>query len=177
MRRQRNMAHMKEQIKTPEKELNTMEISNLSDAEFKTLVIKMLKELSEDLSSIKKIQSEMKDPLIDIKSNLSQTQSPSITWLCFKNSICWYDRFCTISTLTKFNHVHSSSQPFKSSRFVYTGGGKSRFISVYAKHRVYSGVIINYCIIFHMNNHKPTFVPPCISMSLTFRTVVYVYNL
>ena len=60
MRRQRNMAHMKEQIKTPEKELNKMEISNLSDAEFKTLVIKMLKEFSEDLNSIKKIQSEKK---------------------------------------------------------------------------------------------------------------------
>ena len=29
------MAQMKEQIKTPEKELNKMEISNLSDAEFK----------------------------------------------------------------------------------------------------------------------------------------------
>ena len=29
---------MKEQIKTPEKELNEMEISNLSDTEFKTLV-------------------------------------------------------------------------------------------------------------------------------------------
>ena len=61
MRKQRNMAQMKEQIKTPEKELNKMEISNLSDVEFKTLVIRMLKELSEDLSSIKKIQSEMKD--------------------------------------------------------------------------------------------------------------------
>ena len=43
---QRNMAQMKEQIKTPEKELNEMEISNLSDAEFKTLVRRMLKELS-----------------------------------------------------------------------------------------------------------------------------------
>ena len=30
-RRQRNMAQMKGQIKTPEKELNEMEISNLSD--------------------------------------------------------------------------------------------------------------------------------------------------
>ena len=58
------MAQMKEQIKTPEKELNKMEISNLSDAELKTLVIKMLKDLSKDLSSIKKIQSEMKDTLI-----------------------------------------------------------------------------------------------------------------
>ena len=48
------MAQMKEQIKTPEKELNEMEISNLSDAEFKTLFIQLLKELSEDVSSIKK---------------------------------------------------------------------------------------------------------------------------
>ena len=47
-----------------------MEINNLSDVEFKTLVISMLKELSEDLSSVKKIQSEMKDTLIDIKNNL-----------------------------------------------------------------------------------------------------------
>ena len=39
------MAQMKEQIKTPEKEVNEMEISNLSDAEFKILVIKVLKEL------------------------------------------------------------------------------------------------------------------------------------
>ena len=55
MRRQRNTAQMKEQIKTPEKELNEMEISNLSDAEFKTLTIGMLKEFSENLNSIKKI--------------------------------------------------------------------------------------------------------------------------
>ena len=45
------MAHMKEQIKTPEKELNEREISNLSDAEFKPLVIRMLRELSEDLTA------------------------------------------------------------------------------------------------------------------------------
>ena len=67
MRRQRNMAQMKGQIKTPQKELNEMEISNLSDAKFKTLVIRMLTELSEDLNSIKRIQSEMKDSLIEIK--------------------------------------------------------------------------------------------------------------
>ena len=38
---------MKEQIKTPEKELSNEEIDNLSDAEFKTLVIRMLTELIE----------------------------------------------------------------------------------------------------------------------------------
>ena len=63
------MAQMKEQIKTLEKELNKMKINNLLDAEFITLVIKMLKGLSEDLSSIKKTQSEMKDTLIEIKNN------------------------------------------------------------------------------------------------------------
>ena len=61
---------MKEQIKTPERELSKMEISNLSDAEFKTLVIRMLKELSEDISSIKKTYSETNDTLIEMKNNL-----------------------------------------------------------------------------------------------------------
>ena len=46
IRRQKNMTQMKEKIKTPEKELNEMDVSNLSDAEFKTLVIRMLKEIS-----------------------------------------------------------------------------------------------------------------------------------
>ena len=47
-----------------------MEVRNLSDAEFKTLVIKMLKELSENHNSVKKIQSEMKNTLIEIRKNL-----------------------------------------------------------------------------------------------------------
>ena len=34
------------------------------------MVIRMLKELSEDLSSVKKIQSAMKDTLTEIKNNL-----------------------------------------------------------------------------------------------------------
>ena len=41
------MVQMKEQNKTPEKEQNETEIANLSDAEFKTLVIRMLRELNE----------------------------------------------------------------------------------------------------------------------------------
>ena len=59
MRRQGNMAQMKEQIKTPEKELNKVEVCNPLDAELKRLVIRMLKELSEDLNGINTIQSEM----------------------------------------------------------------------------------------------------------------------
>ena len=42
------MAQIKEQIKAPEKiELNNEEIANLSDAEFKTLVVRMLTEMIE----------------------------------------------------------------------------------------------------------------------------------
>ena len=69
------MDQMKEQIKTPEKELNKMEISNLSDTESKTLVAGMPKQLSEDLNSIKKTQSETKDTLIEIKNNLQGNNS------------------------------------------------------------------------------------------------------
>ena len=47
-----------------------MEISNLSDAEFKTLVIRMVKELS-----IKRIQSEINDTLTEIKDNLQGNNS------------------------------------------------------------------------------------------------------
>ena len=69
------MAQMKEQIKTLETELNQMEIINLSDTEFKTLVIRMLKELSENPNRIKKIQSEMKATLIEIKNYLQGNKS------------------------------------------------------------------------------------------------------
>ena len=75
MRRQRNIAQMKEEIKTPGEELSKMEIINLSEAEFKTLVIMMLKELSEDLNDKKKIQAEMKDTLIEIKNNVQGNNS------------------------------------------------------------------------------------------------------
>ena len=69
------MAQMKEQVKTPETELKKMEISNLSVAKFKTLVVRMLKELSEDLSSIKKNKSETKCTLIERKNNLQGNNS------------------------------------------------------------------------------------------------------
>ena len=59
MRRQRYIAQIKEQNKTPEKDLNEVEIINLPDAEFKTLMIKMLKELIGYLNNIKKTQEEM----------------------------------------------------------------------------------------------------------------------
>ena len=41
------MAQIREHIKTPEKQLSDKEIANLSDAQFKTLVIRMLTEMVE----------------------------------------------------------------------------------------------------------------------------------
>ena len=58
---------MKEQIKTPEKELSDKEIANLSDAEFKKLVIRMLTELIE-LGP--KMKEQMKATQSEIKQNI-----------------------------------------------------------------------------------------------------------
>ena len=52
-----------------------MEISNLPDAKYKTLFMRMLKELRENLSSIQKTQAEIKDTLIEIKNNLQGNDS------------------------------------------------------------------------------------------------------
>ena len=56
------------------KELNKIEISNLSHA-VRNTVTRMLKELSEDLNTKKKIQSKTKDTLIEIKNTLQCNNS------------------------------------------------------------------------------------------------------
>ena len=67
---------MKEQFKAPEKiQLSNKEVANLSDAQFKTLVIRMLQELTGYFNSIKKTQAEMKVTLCEIKKNLQGTNS------------------------------------------------------------------------------------------------------
>ena len=40
------MDQMKEEIKIPEKKLSNKEVANLADAEFKTLLIRMLTEMN-----------------------------------------------------------------------------------------------------------------------------------
>ena len=52
-----------------------MEISNLSDAKFKTLVFRMLKELIGYYNGIRNTQEEMKFILSEIKKNLQGTKS------------------------------------------------------------------------------------------------------
>ena len=65
---------MKEQIKAPEKiQLSDEDIANLSDAQFKTLIIRMLQDLTGYFNSIKKTQAAMKVALCEIKKNLQGT--------------------------------------------------------------------------------------------------------
>ena len=70
------MVQVKEQYKAPEKiQLSDKEIANLSDARFKTLVIRMLQEFTGYFNSIKKTQTATKVALCEIKKNLQETNS------------------------------------------------------------------------------------------------------
>ena len=67
------MAQMKEQTKAPEKvQLSDEEIANLSDAEFKTLVIRMLTEMVE---CGHKIEEKVKVMQNEIKENAQRANS------------------------------------------------------------------------------------------------------
>ena len=63
---------MKEQIKTPEKELSNQDIDKLSDAEFTTLAIRMLTEMVEYGH---KIEEKMKAMKSEIRKNVQGTNS------------------------------------------------------------------------------------------------------
>ena len=68
---------MKEQIKTPKIELSNEDIDNISDAEFKTLVIRMLTEMvvygRKIEEKVKAIQSEIKKNIQGINSDRKET--------------------------------------------------------------------------------------------------------
>ena len=66
------MAQMKGQIKTLGKELSNEKITNLSDAEFKTLVIRMLTEMVE---YGRKIEEKVKAMKSGIKQNVQGTNN------------------------------------------------------------------------------------------------------
>ena len=78
------MAQMKEEIKVPKIELSNEEIANLSDAEFKILVIWMLTEMVEYGREIDEKVKAMQD---EINKNIQETNRErrklglkSMTW-------------------------------------------------------------------------------------------------
>ena len=72
------MAQMKEQIKTPEKELSDEEIDNLSDAEFKTLVIRMLTDFIELSCKIEEKEKAVQSRIKKIREPTVKGRKPGL---------------------------------------------------------------------------------------------------
>ena len=74
------MAQMKEQVKTPETQLSEEEVDNLSDVEFKTLVIRMLTQKIEYgckiEETVKAMKSETKKNIVGTNSEGKETGTP-----------------------------------------------------------------------------------------------------
>ena len=83
MKRQRAMYQMKEQEKTPENQLNEVEIGNLPEKEFRIMVVKMIQDLgnrmeanienmqemfNKDTEELKKKQTEMNNTITELKN-------------------------------------------------------------------------------------------------------------
>ena len=75
---------MKEQGKTPEKQLNEVEIGNLPEKEFRIMIMKMIQDLGKRMEAkIEKIQETFKKDLEELKSK--QTMNNTINEI--KNSL------------------------------------------------------------------------------------------
>ena len=61
MGRQRNRPQKKEHENSPEEEQDEMEVSNLSDREFRVMIITVLNSMKKDRETIKKDQSKIKN--------------------------------------------------------------------------------------------------------------------
>ena len=63
------MYQMKEQDKTPEKQLNEMEIGNLPEKEFRIMIVKMIQDLRKQMEAkIKKMQEMFNKHLEELKN-------------------------------------------------------------------------------------------------------------
>ena len=82
--------HMKEQDKTPEKQLNEVEIGNLPEKEFRIMIVKMIQDLrkrmeakiekiqemfNKDLEELKNKQTEMNNTITEMKTTLEGINS------------------------------------------------------------------------------------------------------
>ena len=84
------MYQMKEQEKTPEKQLNEVEIGNLPEKQFRILIVKMIQDLgkrmeakiekmqqtfNKDLEELKNKQTEMNNTITEVKNTLEGINS------------------------------------------------------------------------------------------------------
>uniref|UniRef100_A0A8C9C1G8 L1 transposable element RRM domain-containing protein n=1 Tax=Phocoena sinus TaxID=42100 RepID=A0A8C9C1G8_PHOSS len=90
MKRHRAMYQMKEQDKTPGKQLNEVEIGNLPEKEFRIMIVKMIQDLgnrmeakiekmqemcNKDLEELKNKQTEMNNTMTEMKNTLEGINS------------------------------------------------------------------------------------------------------
>ena len=90
MKRQRAMYQMKEQDKTPEKQLNEVEIGNLPEKELRIMIVKMIQDLgkrmeakiekmqemfNKDLEELNNKQTEMNNTITEMKTTLEGSNS------------------------------------------------------------------------------------------------------
>ena len=69
MKSQRTTYQIKEQDKTPEKQLNEVEIGKLPEKEFRIMIVKMIQDLRERMEAkIKKMQEMLKTDLEELKN-------------------------------------------------------------------------------------------------------------
>ena len=89
MKKQKVMSQMKGQDKTPEKQLNEVEIGNLPEKEFRIMIVKMIQDLgkrmeakiekmqemfTKDLEELKNKQTEMNNTLEGINSRITEAE-------------------------------------------------------------------------------------------------------
>ena len=73
MKRQRATYQMKEQDKTPEKQLNEVEIGNLPEKKFRIMIVKMIQDLGKTMKAkIKKIQEMFNKDLEELKNKQTE---------------------------------------------------------------------------------------------------------
>ena len=90
MKRKRAMYQMKEQDKTPEKQLNEVEIGNLPEKEFRIMIVKTIQDLrkrmeakiekmqemfNKDLEELKNKQTEMNNTITEMRNTLEGKNS------------------------------------------------------------------------------------------------------
>ena len=69
MKRQRAMFQMKQQDKTPEKQLNEVEIGNRPEKEFRTMTVKMIQDVGKRMEAkIRKMQEMFNKDLEELKN-------------------------------------------------------------------------------------------------------------
>ena len=79
MKRQRAIYQMKEQDKTPEKQLNEVEIGNLPEREFRIMIVKMIQDLGIRMEAkIEKMQ-EMFNKILEELKNKQTEMNNTIT--------------------------------------------------------------------------------------------------